>query len=64
MKLEDVGCRYDEIRDISKEKDVQLSFMHLHGPVTSYHWPEKEDICYVPLQCVLCLVDAPNTTNG
>ena len=38
----------------------------IHAPSWSSKvigWKERT-ICYVPLHCALCLVDAPNTTNG
>lgn len=66
-----VGCLYDgkwwigHIRNIAEEhRDVLVSFMHPHGPARSFHWPQREDVCFVPLQCVLCLVNPPSTPNG
>ncbi|MES9880157.1 MAG: hypothetical protein ABW185_04670 [Sedimenticola sp.] len=66
-----VCCLYDGkwwiglIRDKSEEdEDVQISLMHPHGPARSFQWPQREDLCYVPLMCILCLINAPSTPNG
>ena len=61
-RLATYGDIYGDI--FEENEDVQISFMHHHGSARSCHWSEREDICYVPLQCVLCPVDALNTTNG
>ena len=65
-----VACIYDDkwwiglIRDVSEEEgDVLISFMHPHCPGASFHWPGREDICYVPLQCILRIVITPTTPN-
>ena len=47
-----------------EENDVSISFMHPHGPATSFHWPSREDTCFVPLPCILCIVNPPSTPNG
>ena len=66
-----VACLYDGkwwigyIRDTNEEhQDIQVVFMHPHGPARSFSWPEREDVCFVPLQCILCIVNPPSTTNG
>ena len=66
-----VACAYDGnwwiglIRETSEnEGDVQISFLHPHGPAASFHWPSREDICYVPLQCILRVIVTPSTPNG
>ena len=66
-----VACIYDDkwwvglIRDASEEEgDVLISFMHPHGPAASFHWPRREDMCHVPLQCILRIVITPTAPNG
>jgi len=66
-----IACMYDgkwwigNIRDTSDEEgDVLVSFMHPFGPARSFHWPAREDTCWVPLQGILCLIEPPLTTNG
>ena len=44
--------------------DFLVDFMHPHGPSHSFHWPEKRDICWIPCQHILCLVDAPMLINS
>lgn len=66
-----IGCTYDEkwwvgyILDKSEEEnDLLVKFMHPHGPFISFHWPSREDKCWVPTQCVLCIIRVPTTSNG
>ena len=65
-----VACTYDAnwwigLRETDEaQDDVQIAFMHPHGLATSFHWPAREDICYVPRQCILRLVNTPHTPNG
>jgi len=66
-----VGCLYDNkwwvglIREKSDEEgDLLIVFMHPHGPARSFHWPAREDICWVPLQDILSIIQAPTTPNG
>lgn len=77
MKLEDmipgeyIICVYDRqwwignIKGVDhEENDVQVLFMHPHGPRKSFAWPKKDDVCYVPLPHILAIIDAPVTTTG
>jgi len=66
-----IACKYDgkcwvaNIRDISLEhEDVLVSFMHPHAPARSFQWPEREDVCWVPITAVLNIIGPPITTNG
>lgn len=66
-----VACMYDDhwffglvLSKDEEECDMEIKFMHPFGPSTSFHWPyQKDDICFVPLQNILSLVDPP-TTKG
>ena len=64
-----VACMYDNhwffgmIMAKDEDDDVQVNFMHPHGPSESFGWPQgKEDICYVPLDGIISVVDPPSTT--
>ena len=66
-----LACVYDGkwwaglVRDHSEEEnDVRVTFMHPHGPAKSFRWPAREDVCWVPLQSILCLLKVPMTSNG
>ena len=66
-----VACRYDNfwwiglIQKIDAEfNDIEIKFMHPHGPTKSFHWPHRDDICFVPLNEVLCILEALETTSG
>lgn len=66
-----VACVYDDhwffgliLSKDEEECDVEIKFMHPFGPSTSFHWPyQKDDICFVPLQNIIRVVDPP-TTKG
>lgn len=46
--------------------DLLVNFMHPNGPSRSFYWPQQEDLCWVPFQHVLCVIDVPSlaTTRG
>ena len=53
------------IEDISVEnKDVLVKFMTPAGPAPSFKWPRHEDICWVPIYRVLCMIETPSTTTS
>ena len=53
------------IKEIDQSSsDFLVDFMHPCGPSHSFHWPKKRDICWIPCQHILCLVDAPTLINS
>ena len=50
---------YDEEHD-----DYSVKFMHPNGPSSSFHWPPKDDICWVPRPSIICKIPPPTTTSG
>ena len=49
------------IEDIDNDNnDAFVNFMHPSGPAKSYHWPDRSDRCWVPLQHILCGIICPN----
>ena len=66
-----LACRYDEqwwirlVTDVSEEQqDVEVSFMHPHGPSRNFRWPTRADICWVAVNEILCIIEAPITATG
>ena len=66
-----VACTYQGfwwiglVTDRSLEyDDVQVRFMHPHGPKRTFYWPAKEETCWVPSQEIISTVEAPTTRNG
>ena len=66
-----VSCRYDTfwwiglIQNIDEDAgDLEIKFLHPHGPSRNFYWPSKEDLCYVPLTNILCLLSPPSTSTG
>ena len=48
----------------TEQHDVKCKFMHPNYPANSFHWPSREDSCYVPLNNILCVIEAPYTATG
>ena len=66
-----VACKYDsfwwvglicEVDEVSK--DVKVVFLHPHGPVKSFAWPNREDCCWIPLTNILQVIKTPTTVQG
>ena len=64
-------CHYDSfwwiglVEDINREsKDIMMKFMHPHGPATSFSWPARDDVCWVPFDKFVCKIGAPTTVTG
>jgi len=47
-----------------EEHDVEVKFMHPHGPARSFFWLTKEDLCYVPYTHILLSIGMPSTSSG
>ena len=48
---------------VQEDSQVKLTFLHPHGPSTSFKYPEIQDIRTVPIDDILTLVD-PRTRTG
>lgn len=66
-----VACFYDRkwwigsVRSKSEEhNDCEIVFMHPHGPASSFKWPQREDVCWVPQEHILCKIQVPTTSTG
>ena len=68
-----ITCMYDQhwwlgviiASSSDSEDEVHVKFMHPHGPATSFSWPIRDDLCWVPIPHVLCIVSPPSTgTSG
>ena len=46
-----------------EQVDVDIQFMHLHGPLKTFNWPQGGDSCYVPIKKIVCAIQAPITTT-
>ena len=65
-----VTCLYEEnwwlacvLEVCSANKEVKLMFLHLHGPSSSFKYPEPQNIHNIPMDDILTLVD-PRTRSG
>ena len=45
----------------SKHGDVNMNFLHPKGPAAKFFWPQRDDICWNPIEDVYCEVDTPST---
>ena len=48
----------------TKEKDFTCRFMHPHGPSNVFHWPQNEDMGYVPFDKIIMKIETPNTSSN
>ena len=46
-----------------QEDDTLVNFMHPNGSASSFHWPEKKDSCWVPMQHVVTEIPGPTVTS-
>ena len=44
-------------------KDIEIKFMHPPCPSRSYTWLRRDDICWVPIANILCLLKTPSLTT-
>lgn len=38
--------------------------MHPHGPASAFKWPQREDVCWVANEHILCKIQVPMTKTG
>ena len=41
-----------------------VHFMHLHGPSQLFHWPNKDDMCWIGESDIICVIDAPSLASS
>ena len=41
--------------------DVDIQFMHPHGPRKTFNWPRRTDQCPVPITNIICGIQVPKT---
>ncbi len=44
--------------------DFFIRFMHPHGPSKLFHWPNKEDTCWVREGDIFCVIDTPSVASS
>ena len=65
-----VACIYDGkwwigvVDEVSKVQDVKINFSHPPGPSSSFQWPRRLDVCWVPITDTVCKIRAPVTATG
>ena len=66
-----ISCIYNSlwcvglVNKVDEEQgDVDVQFMHPHGPRKTFNWPQGGDSCYVPIGNIVCAIQAPTTTTG
>lgn len=77
VKIEDlypgcfIACIYDNlwyygmVSEVNAEEDdVIVKFLHPHGPSASFFWPQREDVCAVPITHLIAIVEPPKTMTG
>ncbi|GBM39738.1 hypothetical protein AVEN_208641-1 [Araneus ventricosus] len=66
-----VGCIYDNlwyfgmVSEVNAEdEDVTVKFLHPNGPSLSFFWPNREDVCAVPIPHIIAIVKPPKIMTG
>ncbi|GBN58021.1 hypothetical protein AVEN_226241-1 [Araneus ventricosus] len=65
-----VGCIYDNlwyfgmVSEVNAEENVTVKFLHPNGPSLSFFWPNREDVCAVPIPHIITIVKPPKTMTG
>ena len=61
------ACKYDNdlyfciVNYVSMEfSDVNGKFMHPKAPAKNFFWPDHEDVCWIPLNHMICRVKPPS----
>ena len=63
------ACKYDDlyfyiVNYISMEHGgVNVKFMHPKAPARRSFWPNREDVCWIPLNHMICRVEPPSTSS-
>ena len=47
-----------------KSNDVLVKFMSPHGPSSSFSWPRRDDVCWVPGSAIIRILKTPSTTSS
>ncbi|KAM4046376.1 LOW QUALITY PROTEIN: uncharacterized protein ACNLHF_009977 [Anomaloglossus baeobatrachus] len=65
-----IACIYDRnwgIGNISEisvdDHDALIHFMHPHGPASFFHWPVRNDTCWIPEQSIIAIIPASGATT-
>ena len=62
--LYDRECYFGIVNLISHENaDVNFKFMHPNGPSVHFFWPARDDICWIPVQDIICKTEPPLTSG-
>ena len=61
-----ISCKYNLLRWVGlvnkideEQGDVDVQFVHPHGPRKTFNWPQGSDSCYVPMKNIVCAIQAP-----
>ncbi|KAK2712773.1 hypothetical protein QYM36_011462 [Artemia franciscana] len=42
-----------------EEEDAEILFLCSPGPAASFYWPQRGDLCIIPLEHIISTFDAP-----
>ena len=62
------ACKYDNdfyfciVNYVSVEHgDINMKCMHPKAPTKKLFWPDHEDVCWIPLNHMICRVEPPSS---
>ena len=66
----DQACKYDNnlyfciANHASMEDgDVNVNFMHPKAPAKKFFWPDYEDVCWIPMNHMICRLQTPSSDS-
>ena len=66
-----VSCIYDcrwwiglVIEIDAKQNDLKINFLHPCGPSKFFHWPSREDACWVPISHLMFKISQPTLASA
>ena len=60
MNLQEVS----QLSRLCSHHKYYIRLHYPHGPSKNIYWPSRDDICYVPVTNILCLLSPPSTSTG
>ena len=48
----------------TQEEDCTCTFMHPHGPSDVFHWPQNDDMGYVPFSKIIMKIETPAASSN
>ena len=44
-----------------EDGDINVKFMHPKAPAKKFFWPDHEDVCWIPMNHMICRLQTPSS---